>query len=150
MENIAYARPDATPDEVREACARAGAAEFIERLTKGYQTEVGERGVTLSGGERQRVAIARAFLSDAPVLVMDEATSSLDSEAEALVAEAAERLMKGRTTLVIAHRLATVERMDRILVFYRGRIVEDGTPAELMLRENGLYRVLRERQIPAA
>ncbi len=100
----------------------------------------------LSGGERQRVAIARAFLSDAPVLVMDEATSSLDSEAEARVAEAAERLMVGRTTLVIAHRLATVERMDRILVFDRGRIVEDGTPAELMVRENGLYRALRHRQ----
>jgi ATP-binding cassette subfamily B protein len=150
MENIAYARPEATAAEVREACARAGAAEFIERLPKGYQTEVGERGVKLSGGERQRVAIARAFLSDAPVLVMDEATSSLDSEAEALVAEAAERLMEGRTTLVIAHRLATVERMDRILVFDRGRIVEDGTPADLMARENGLYRVLRERQILAA
>ncbi|MEO1533820.1 MAG: ATP-binding cassette domain-containing protein, partial [Pseudomonadota bacterium] len=104
----------------------------------------------LSGGERQRVAIARAFLSDAPVLVMDEATSSLDSEAEAQVAEAAERLMQGRTTLVIAHRLSTVERLDRILVFDRGRIVEDGTPAELMMREHGLYRALRQRQTLAA
>ena len=150
MENVAYARPDATPEEVREACVQAGAAEFIERLPKAYLTEVGERGVKLSGGERQRVAIARAFLSDAPVLVMDEATSSLDSEAEARVAEAAERLMEGRTTLVIAHRLATVERMDRILVFDQGRIVEDGTPAELMGREKGLYRLLRERQILAA
>lgn len=150
MDNIAYARPDATPAQVREACVRAGAAAFIERLPKGYQTEVGERGVKLSGGERQRVAIARAFLSDAPLLVMDEATSSLDSEAEALVAEAAERLMEGRTTLVIAHRLATVERMDRILVFDQGRIVEDGTPTELMAREDGLYRVLRARQILAA
>jgi ATP-binding cassette subfamily B protein len=145
-ENIAYARPGATRAAVREAAARAGAAEFIERLPKGYGTEVGERGVKLSGGERQRVAIARAFLSDAPVLVMDEATSSLDSEAEARVARAAERLMEGRTTLVIAHRLATVERMDRILVFDRGRIVEDGTPAGLMAREGGLYRALRERQ----
>lgn len=145
-ENIAYARPGAGMDEVREAARLAGASEFIERLPKGYGTEVGERGVKLSGGERQRVAIARAFLSDAPVLVMDEATSSLDSEAEAKVAEAAERLMEGRTTLVIAHRLSTVERMDRILVFDRGRIVEDGTPAALMMRENGLYRALRQRQ----
>ena len=150
MENIAYARPGASLEEVREAARRAGAAEFIERVPKGYLTEVGERGVKLSGGERQRVAIARAFLSDAPVLVMDEATSSLDSEAEAKVAEAAERLMEGRTTLVIAHRLATVERMDRILVFDRGRIVEDGAPGELMARDNGLYRVLRERQVLVA
>ena len=149
-DNIAYARPGATLAQVREAAARAGAADFIAQLPKGYATEVGERGVKLSGGERQRVAIARAFLSDAPVLVMDEATSSLDSEAEALVADAAERLMQGRTTLVIAHRLATVERMDRILVFDRGRIVEDGSPAELMAREDGLYRALRARQTLAA
>jgi ATP-binding cassette subfamily B protein len=145
-ENIAYARPGASIDDVREAAKQAGAADFIERLPKGYGTEVGERGVKLSGGERQRVAIARAFLSNAPVLVMDEATSSLDSEAEERVAQAAERLMEGRTTLVIAHRLATVERMDRILVFDQGRIVEDGTPATLMTRENGLYRALRQRQ----
>lgn len=149
-ENIAYARPGASLADVRTAAARAGAGGFIDNLPKGYRTEVGERGVKLSGGERQRVAIARAFLSDAPVLVMDEATSSLDSEAEARVAEAAERLMEGRTTLVIAHRLATVERMDRILVFDQGRIVEDGSPAELMARENGLYRALRERQTLAA
>ena len=149
-ENIGYARPGATIGEIREAAARAGADAFIDRLPKGYGTEVGERGVKLSGGERQRVAIARAFLSDAPVLIMDEATSSLDSEAEARVAEAAERLMEGRTTLVIAHRLATVERMDRILVFDRGRIVEDGSPAELMARDGGLYRALRERQALAA
>ena len=145
-DNIAYARPGATMDQIRAAAERAGAAEFIARLPKGYSTEVGERGVKLSGGERQRVAIARAFLSDAPVLIMDEATSSLDSEAEARVAEAAERLMDGRTTLVIAHRLATVERMDRILVFDRGRIVEDGTPTDLMARKDGLYRALRARQ----
>ena len=149
-ENIAYARPDATMAQVRAAADRAGAAEFIDRLERGYGTEVGERGVKLSGGERQRVAIARAFLSDAPVLVMDEATSSLDSEAEERVAQAAERLMEGRTTLVIAHRLATVERMDRILVFDRGRIVEDDTPAELMMRRDGLYRALRERQMLVA
>lgn len=145
-DNIAYAHPGATLAQVREAAERAGAADFIAQLSKGYGTEVGERGVKLSGGERQRVAIARAFLSDAPVLVMDEATSSLDSEAEAKVADAAERLMQGRTTLVIAHRLATVERMDRILVFDKGRIVEDGTPSELMARKDGLYRALRHRQ----
>ncbi len=145
-ENIAYARPGSRMEDVREAARQAGAAAFIERLPKGFGTEVGERGVKLSGGERQRVAIARAFLSDAPVLVMDEATSSLDSEAEELVAQAAERLMEGRTTLVIAHRLATVERMDRILVFDQGRIVEDGTPAALMARKDGLYRALRQRQ----
>ena len=145
-DNIAYARPGATMDEIRQAADRAGAAEFINRLPKDYGTKVGERGVKLSGGERQRVAIARAFLSDAPVLIMDEATSSLDSEAEAKVADAAERLMDGRTTLVIAHRLATVERMDRILVFDQGRIVEDGTPAQLMARDQGLYRALRQRQ----
>lgn len=148
-ENIAYARPSASMQEVRNAAARAGAAEFIARLPKGFGTKVGERGVKLSGGERQRVAIARAFLSNAPVLVMDEATSSLDSEAEAQVAQAAERLMEGRTTLVIAHRLATVERMDRILVFDRGQIVEDGTPADLMARKEGLYHALRARQMLA-
>ncbi len=145
-ENIAYARPGATMAEIEEAAARAGAADFIARMPKGFGTLVGERGVKLSGGERQRVAIARAFLSDAPVLIMDEATSSLDSEAEAKVAEAAERLMEGRTTLVIAHRLATVERMDRILVFDAGRIVEDGTPADLLAQRDGLYRALRARQ----
>ncbi|MBQ2262204.1 MAG: ABC transporter ATP-binding protein [Loktanella sp.] len=145
-DNIAYARPNATMDDIRQAAARAGAADFIARMPKGFGTIVGERGVKLSGGERQRVAIARAFLSEAPVLIMDEATSSLDSEAEAKVAEAAERLMQGRTTLVIAHRLATVERMDRILVFDSGRIVEDGTPATLLARKNGLYSALHARQ----
>ncbi|WP_322893340.1 MULTISPECIES: ABC transporter ATP-binding protein [unclassified Yoonia] len=149
-DNIAYARPGATMDEILEAARRAGAADFIGRLPKGFGTIVGERGVKLSGGERQRVAIARAFLSEAPVLIMDEATSSLDSEAEAKVAEAAERLMEGRTTLVIAHRLATVERMDRILVFDGGRIVEDGSPAELLARKHGLYTALRARQMLAS
>ncbi|MCR9087717.1 MAG: ABC transporter ATP-binding protein/permease [Rhodobacteraceae bacterium] len=148
-ENIAYACPGADMAAVREAAARAGAAEFIEAMPKGYGTLVGERGVKLSGGERQRVAIARAFLSDAPVLVMDEATSSLDSESEAKVAAAAERLMEGRTTLVIAHRLATVAKLDRLLVFDKGRIVEDGTPEELLAREDGLYRALHQRQAGA-
>ena len=148
-DNIAYARPGAGLAAVRLAAERAGAAEFVDRLPKGYGTLVGERGIKLSGGERQRVAIARAFLSDAPVLVMDEATSSLDSESEAAVAEAAERLMEGRTTLVIAHRLATVARMHRLLVFDRGRIAEDGAPGELLLREGGIYRSLHERQAGA-
>ena len=148
-DNIAYARPGADMAAVGEAAERAGAAEFIERLPKGYGTLVGERGIKLSGGERQRVAIARAFLSDAPVLVMDEATSSLDSESEAAVAEAAERLMEGRTTLVIAHRLATVARMDRLLVFDRGLIVEDGAPAELLARSDGIYAALHRRQAGA-
>ena len=148
-ENIAYARPDAGMDAVREAAARAGAAGFIDALPKGYQTMVGERGIKLSGGERQRVAIARAFLSDAPVLIMDEATSALDSESEAQVAAASARLMAGRTTLVIAHRLSTVAGLDRLLVFDRGRIVEDGTHAELLARPGGAYRALYERQTSA-
>ena len=148
-ENIAYARPGAGMAAVREAAARAGAAEFVEALPKGYHTLVGERGIKLSGGERQRVAIARAFLSDAPLLVMDEATSALDSESEALVQEASARLMAGRTTLVIAHRLSTVARLDRLLVFDRGRIVEDGTHADLLRRPGGAYRALYERQSSA-
>ncbi|MEM9794985.1 MAG: ABC transporter ATP-binding protein [Pseudomonadota bacterium] len=148
-DNIAYARPGAGMEAVRDAAARAGAAEFIETMAKGYGTLVGERGVKLSGGERQRIAIARAFLSDAPVLVMDEATSSLDSESEAKVADAAERLMEGRTTLVIAHRLATVARLDRLLVFDKGRIVEDGTPEALLAKEDGLYRALHRQQAEA-
>ncbi|MCR4532827.1 ABC transporter ATP-binding protein, partial [Acinetobacter venetianus] len=124
-ENIAYARPDATADEVMLAAKRARAHDFIARLPNGYDTLVGERGVKLSGGERQRVAIARAFLADAPILVLDEATSSLDVETERLVQAAMEELMVGRTTIVIAHRLSTIRGADRILVFDRGRIVEE-------------------------
>ena len=117
------------------------------RLPKGYATLVGERGVKLSGGERQRVALARAFLADAPILILDEATSSLDSESEALIQEAMERLMEGRTTIVIAHRLSTVRAMDRILVFDHGRVVEEGPHEALLQRENGAYRALFERQV---
>ncbi|WP_375273586.1 ABC transporter ATP-binding protein [Methylorubrum thiocyanatum] len=145
-ENIAYGRPGASPDEIERAARLANAHDFIARLPKGYATPVGERGVKLSGGERQRVALARAFLADAPILILDEATSSLDSESEALVQEAMERLMRGRTALVIAHRLSTVRALDRILVFDRGRIVEDGRHAALMRRPNGAYRALFERQ----
>ncbi|MFC3692803.1 ABC transporter ATP-binding protein [Chenggangzhangella methanolivorans] len=145
-ENIAYARPGAGQAEIEAAAKLANAHEFISRLPKGYGTLVGERGVKLSGGERQRVAIARAFLADAPVLIMDEATSSLDSESESLIQQAIERLMDGRTTIVIAHRLSTVRAMDRIFVFDRGRIVEQGTHEALLEREDGAYRRLFERQ----
>ncbi|WP_315736764.1 ABC transporter ATP-binding protein [Bradyrhizobium sp. SZCCHNR1093] len=145
-ENIAYGRPGASQAEIEQAARLANAHEFIARLPKGYGTLVGERGVKLSGGERQRVALARAFLADARVLILDEATSSLDSESEALIQEAMERLMKGRTAIVIAHRLATVRSLDRILVFDRGRIVEQGSHAALVGRPGGLYRSLFERQ----
>jgi ATP-binding cassette subfamily B protein len=133
-ENIAYARPGASFAEIRKAAELANAAGFIAALPRGYGTLVGERGVKLSGGERQRVAIARAFLADARILILDEATSSLDSESEALIQEAMERLMVGRTTLVIAHRLSTVRALDRLLVFDQGRIVEEGDHAALVAR----------------
>ncbi len=145
-ENIAYARPGASMEEIIAAAKLANAHHFIERLPRGYQTLVGERGVKLSGGERQRVALARAFLADAPVLILDEATSSLDSESEALIQEAMERLMEGRTAIVIAHRLSTVRSMDRLLVFDHGTIAEEGTHDVLVRRENGIYRRLFERQ----
>jgi ATP-binding cassette subfamily B protein len=137
-ENIAYARPDASMDDISLAARRALAHDFIARLPKGYDTLVGERGVKLSGGERQRVAIARAFLADAPILVLDEATSSLDVETEQAVQAATEALMRGRTTLLIAHRLSTIRSADRILVFQNGRIVEDGRHGELIAR-GGVY-----------
>jgi ATP-binding cassette subfamily B protein len=145
-ENIAYGRPGASGAAIEQAARLANAHEFILRLPKGYGTLVGERGVKLSGGERQRVALARAFLADAPVLILDEATSSLDSESEALIQQAMERLMKGRTSIVIAHRLSTVRSLDRILVFDRGEIVEQGTHAALANRPGGIYRGLFERQ----
>ncbi|OZI65973.1 ABC transporter ATP-binding protein [Bordetella genomosp. 1] len=145
-ENIAYARPGASPAEIEGAARLASAHEFIARLPQGYDTLVGERGVKLSGGERQRVAIARAFLADAPILILDEATSSLDSESEMLIQQAMERLMEGRTTLVIAHRLSTVRALDRLLVMAHGRVIEEGTHAELVRRDQGLYRRLFERQ----
>jgi ATP-binding cassette subfamily B protein len=137
-ENISYARPGATEEEIALAAKRARAHDFISRLPLGYHTLVGERGVKLSGGERQRVAIARAFLADAPVLVLDEATSSLDVETERQVQAAMEELMVGRTTIVIAHRLSTIRGADRILVFEEGRIVEEGRHAELV-KKGGAY-----------
>jgi ATP-binding cassette, subfamily B, bacterial len=146
-ENIAYGRPGASMAAIEQAARLANAHEFILRLPKGYGTLVGERGVKLSGGERQRVALARAFLADAPVLILDEATSSLDSESEALIQQAMERLMKGRTSIVIAHRLSTVRSLDRILVFDRGEIVEQGNHAALASRAGGIYRGLFELQV---
>ncbi len=145
-ENIAYGRPDATMAEIEAAARLAHADVFVDRLPQRYATLVGERGVKLSGGERQRVALARAFLANAPILILDEATSSLDSESEALIQDAMHTLMQGRTTLVIAHRLSTVRELDRILVFDHGRIVEDGTHAALMRLKGGIYRRLVERQ----
>ena len=134
LENIRLARPGATREEIERAAELAGASEFIERLPRGYDTEVGERGIRLSGGEAQRAAIARAFLKDAPVLIMDESTSSLDPESERLIGDALMRLMRDRTVLIIAHRLNTVYRADRIAVLQAGRLAEVGTHAELIKR----------------
>ncbi|MES2055280.1 MAG: ABC transporter ATP-binding protein [Pseudomonadota bacterium] len=145
-ENIAYARPDATLAEIEHAAQLANADAFIARLPRGYATLVGERGVKLSGGERQRVALARAFLADAPILILDEATSSLDSESESLIQQAMDRLMTGRTAIVIAHRLSTVRTLDRILVFDQGRVVEDGDHEALLANPAGIYRRLFDRQ----
>jgi subfamily B ATP-binding cassette protein MsbA len=151
-DNIAYARSDAPLDEVVAAARAAHAHEFIERLPNGYDTPVGERGVKLSGGQRQRIALARVFLKDPAVVVLDEATSSLDSESERLVEAALEDLLRGRTTLIIAHRLSTVRRADRVVVLDHGRVVESGSHAELVARE-GLYAKLyqgqfREDEVP--
>ncbi len=144
-ENIRYGRPDATMDEVRKAAIAAHADGFIKALPNGYETTLGERGVMLSGGQRQRIAIARAILRDAPVLLLDEATSALDAESEVAVQKALEGVMKGRTTIVIAHRLATVQKADRILVMDEGRIVEEGTHASLVTK-GGLYARLAKLQ----
>ncbi|MDQ2915288.1 MAG: ABC transporter ATP-binding protein/permease [Chloroflexota bacterium] len=144
-ENIRYGRLDATQAEIEAAAEAANATEFISRTTKGMETIVGERGVRLSVGQRQRIAIARAILRDARILLLDEATSSLDNESEFLVQQALDRLMRGRTTIVIAHRLSTVERADRILVLDKGRIVEEGTHSELLTR-GGLYHRLYTRK----
>ncbi|HKR81585.1 MAG TPA: ABC transporter ATP-binding protein [Candidatus Saccharimonadales bacterium] len=144
-ENIAYGRPDATEAEIITASKRAHAHDFIENLPNGYDTLVGERGVKLSGGQRQRVAIARAILKNAPILVLDEATSALDSESEMLIQDALWRLMENRTALVIAHRLSTVQKMDRIVVLKKGKIAEQGTHKELLAKK-GVYAKLWAHQ----
>lgn len=141
-ENIAYGNPNASMADIERAARQANAHDFILRLPQAYQTLVGERGVKLSGGERQRVAIARAFLADAHIVIFDEATSSLDSQSELLVKEAMDRLMSGRTVIVIAHRLSTVRSLDRIIVFQQGRIVEDGSHETLLSLPNGIYHNL--------
>ncbi len=149
MENIRLGRPAASDTEVREAARLAGALPFIEALPEGFATPVGERGSRLSGGQRQRLAVARAFLKDAPVLILDEATSALDAESEKGVRESLALLMKGRTTLIVAHRFSTIRDAERVLVFDDGRIVADG-PREVVHRENALFRRLWDEQARGA
>ena len=144
LANIAYGVDDATPEDIKTAAKAANADEFIQALSDGYQTMVGENGVMLSGGQRQRLAIARAILRDAKVLILDEATSALDNESEVKVQEALEKVMLGRTTIIIAHRLSTVEHADNIIVVDEGKIVEQGNHATLM-SENGLYTKMVQR-----
>ena len=150
QENIAYGRPGAPEDEVREAARKANALQFIDSFPEGMQTVVGERGVKLSGGQRQRVAIARAILKDPKILILDEATSSLDAESEQLVQSALDELMKNRTTIVIAHRLATIRKVDTIYVIREGQIVESGSHNELALIDKGLYANLIKLQFETA
>lgn len=146
-ENIRYSNPDATDEAVYRAAKFAHADDFIQQLPQKYETMVGERGVKLSGGQRQRIAIARAFLKDAPILILDEATSSLDSQSEHAIQESLDILMKERTVIAIAHRLSTLKKMDRIIVMKAGKIVEDGRPEELLRKKNGEFKTLWDHQV---
>ena len=140
LENILFGKPGASKEEAIEAAKTANAHNFIQELELGYETEVGERGVKLSGGEKQRITIARVILKNPPILILDEATSSVDSEAEILIQEALEHLMKGKTSFVIAHRLSTIRNATKILVVADGRIVEEGTHWELLANKGSYYR----------
>jgi ATP-binding cassette subfamily B protein len=144
-ENIGYGRPGCSQADIEESARAANAHDFIHKLPQKYQTPLGERGAKISGGERQRIAVARAFLRDAPILILDEPTSSIDSRTEAVILEALERLMQGRTTIMIAHRLSTIRSVDRILVLNDGELVEQGTHKSLVAR-HGLYRQLWQAQ----
>jgi subfamily B ATP-binding cassette protein MsbA len=145
-ENIAYGRPDATNEEIIEAAKLANAHEFIAKMPKGYDSLVGERGLTLSGGQRQRIGIARAIIRNAPILILDEPTAALDTESEKLVIEALERLMKGRTVITIAHRLSTIRDADKIIVLKDGIVAEEGNHGELVAR-GGFYAELYRVQV---
>jgi len=144
-ENILYGRPDATYEEMVEAAKRANIDEYVATLPDGYDTQIGERGVKLSGGQKQRLSIARVFLKDPAILILDEATSALDNTTEILIQEALDELCKGRTTLVVAHRLSTVRNADRIVVVSRGKIIEEGTH-DALITENGVYAKLYSLQ----
>lgn len=146
-ENIGYSNPKATDEEIKKAAKLAQADEFIQKLPNGYDTLVGERGVKLSGGQRQRIAVARAFLKNAPILVLDEATSSLDSESENAIQVSLEELMKDRTVIAIAHRLSTLKKMDRLIIIEGGKIVEDGTTDELLKKTNGIFKKMWDHQV---
>jgi len=145
-ENIAYGKPGATPEEVMRAAKAANAHDFIMRFPDGYDTQVGERGARLSGGERQRISIARAILHDPRILILDEATASVDTETEKQIQEAISRLITGRTTFAIAHRLSTLRNADRLVVIDKGRVAEIGTHDELMNKEDGIFRKLVDMQ----
>jgi ABC-type multidrug transport system fused ATPase/permease subunit len=149
-ENIAYGKPNATDAEIIEAAKQANAFEFIDKFPEKFETKVGERGIQLSGGQRQRIAIARAILKNPSILILDEATSSLDSESERLVQEALDKLMQGRTSIVIAHRLSTIRNADKIIVIEHGMVKESGTHAELSAITDGLYRSLSRLQFEFA
>jgi ABC-type multidrug transport system fused ATPase/permease subunit len=149
-ENILYGKPNASDQEIIEAAKQANAWEFISSFPEGLETMVGERGIKLSGGQRQRVAIARAILKNPAILLLDEATSSLDAESEKLVQEALNNLMKGRTSIIIAHRLATIREVDCIYVMDNGQIIEKGTHEELAIKENGAYNNLAKLQFDNA